>query len=186
MKSFSIENRFGRKVSCNQFKKTAERLEFTLKAARLLAGLPAIKSELLLTTDKNDYDEARETGTFTSEKEKIITSERLETLLERREKYQLEDLNEELWGKSFKTELYIMDNPSTHYLVWLGHEIMQPRRLFFCGHYLDKESQKILERFSRGNLLQKSGGGGFPKMIAQARYYSFKKLLENKALIENR
>ncbi len=185
MKSFSIENRFGRKVSLRQFKKTAERLEFLLKESKSLRGLPGIKSELLLTKDENDYHEARGTRTFIGRNVRIITSKRLETLLRRREKYQLEDLNENLWKKSFKTELYIIDtNSLTHYLVWLGHEIMEPKRLFFCGHYLDEGSQKVLESFRKGNLFQKSGGGGFPKMIAQARYYSLNDHLKNKALIE--
>ena len=73
MQSFSIENRFRRKVSCDQFKTIAENLEIMLKTDRLLKKLPTINSELLLTTNEKEYHEARGTRTSSVKNDNIIT-----------------------------------------------------------------------------------------------------------------
>jgi len=95
MNRFSIDNRF-RKVSLNQYKTVAEGLESAVRNVR-----PAITSELLLTTDKCDYNGY---GSLT------IVTPASEDALARRERHQLSDLNEGLWERSFETGLYLRDN----------------------------------------------------------------------------
>lgn len=148
MGRFSVENRF-RRVSIDQFKDTGEKLKSALERIR-----PELTSELLLTTDGIDY---RGHGSLT-----ILTPE-VEEARNRREQYQLSDLNEELWQKSFKTGLYFKDNSIKEpYMVCLTTEDREPKKMFFYSQCLDEESQEVFDSFKRAGLLQKIGDG-FPK-----------------------
>jgi len=145
MNRFSINNIF-RDVSLDQFKNTAERLELSLRKDR-----PEITSELLLNTNRYDYDTY---GSLT-----IIIPE-LEEALKRREKYQLSDLNEELWKKSFEIGLYIKDNSIKEpYMVCLTGGIRESKKMFFYSQCLDEKSQEVFDSFKKTGLLQKIGDG---------------------------
>ena len=78
----------------------------------------------------------------------------------RRERYQLSDLNENLWERSFETQLRIVDNSvSEPYCIWLSNEEREPKKLLFYGQCLDKQSQKAFDSFKRAELFQKLGDG---------------------------
>ena len=135
MDRFSINNRF-RKVSLDQFKQTAESLESTLKNIR-----PEITTELLITTNELDYNGY---GSLTFD-----TPETKEAL-ERRERYSLNDLSEELWNKSFETGLYLKDDSITQpYRVSLTTGSREPKKIFFYAQCLDEKSQKAFDSFKR-------------------------------------
>lgn len=161
MQRFSIDNRF-RNVSFDQFRETAKRLESSLRQVR-----PTIQSGLLLTTNGRDYQGYGSLTVLISEVEEAET---------RREKFQLADLNEELWRKSFETGLYIRDNSvSEPYMICLNHGIREPKRLFFYGQCLDKVSQKVFEGFRKTGMLQKLGDG-YPKTSEFALGYALRNL----------
>ena len=157
MDRFSINNGF-KKVSYAQFMETAERLESALKEVR-----PQITSKLLLTTDLVDYNGH---GSLT-----IETPESKEAS-DRRESYQLNELNEELWDISCETGLYIKDNSSDDpYMVCLTVEDREPKKRFFYGQSLDEKSQKVLDSFKQADLFQ-TIGDGYPKSSDFAVTYS--------------
>ncbi|MEK6952740.1 MAG: hypothetical protein AABX29_07030 [Nanoarchaeota archaeon] len=146
---FSIDNRF-RNISFDQFRNTAGRLEESLRNIH-----PAIISELLLTTNRQDYYGF---GSLT-----IIIPEK-EQALSRRERYPLSDLDEKLWQKSFKTDLWIKDNTLNDlYAVVLSVEEREPKSLKFYGQYIDKKSQEILEQFKKETKFFQKIGDGFHK-----------------------
>lgn len=148
MNRFSIDNRF-RQVSLDQFKDTAEILESSLRNVR-----PEILSELLLTTNGCDYNGY---GSLT-----IDTPETQEAL-DKRERYSLDDLDGDLWKKSFETGLYIKDKSVTEpYMVCLTAESREPKKLFFYAQCMDEKSQEVFDSFKQSGLLQKIGDG-FPK-----------------------
>jgi len=145
MNRFSINNMFGN-VSLDQFKNTAERLESSLRNIR-----PGITSELLLTTNGNDYHRY---GSLTVSIPEVTKARK------RREGYQLSDLNKELWNNSFETELYIEDNSIKEpYMLCLSVGVREPKRLFFYAQCLDEKSQEVFDNFKQAGLLQKIGDG---------------------------
>lgn len=161
MERFSIDNRFS-KVSLDQFRKTAEKLESALRIVR-----PTIQSELLLTTNGEDYHRYGSLTIHTSEVEEAIA---------RREKYQLSDLDEGLWTRSFEIELHIIDNSIKEpYCIWLSNGVREPKKLFFYGQCLDEASKKVFEGFRGAGLLQKIGDG-FPKSSDFAVSYALASL----------
>ena len=161
MNRFSIGNRF-RNVSLNQFRSTAERLESALKNVR-----PEITSQLLLTTNRCDYDGY---GSLT------IDTPEVEEALDRRKRCQLNDLNERLWKQSFETGLYIKDDSIKEpYMVCLTTGVREPKKMFFYGQCLDKKSQEVFDNFKQTGLLQKIGDG-FPKSSDFAISYALASL----------
>ena len=157
MVRFSIDNRFTN-VSLIQFKRTAQKLESDLRKVR-----PTIQSELLLTTSREDYNGY---GSLT------VDTPEVEEALARREKFQLSDLNEELWRRAFKIQMGIIDDSAKKpYCVFISVEDREPKRLFFYGQCLDGKSQKVFEGFKGVGGLQRLGDG-FPKTSEFASGYS--------------
>ena len=145
MERFSIDNWFSN-VSLDQFRGTAHKLESAIRNIR-----PTIQSELLLTTNRDDYYGS---GSLT------VSIPKVDEAKARREKFQLTDLNENLWTRSFETELYILDNSvSEPYMICLSNGTREPKRLFFYRQCLDEASQKVFEGFRRTSILQKLGDG---------------------------
>jgi len=148
MERFSIDNIL-RRVSFEQFKSTAERLESSLKGVR-----PTIQSQVLLTTNAQDYSGY---GSLT-----ILIPE-VEEARSRIERHQLVGLSQNLWNGSYKTQLRIYDDSvKESYCIWLSNEVREPKTLFFYGQCLDPKSQRIFDSFKKTRLLQKQGDG-YPK-----------------------
>jgi len=142
---FSIDNRL-QDVSLEQFKETAERLESSLRLA-----MPKIQSGLFLTTKREDY------LTYVDFK---FSAPELWEAMKRRERIQLSDLNENLWNISYMAQLLITESSVKEpYLILLGNECREPKRLFFYGQFLDEKSQEVLESFRKNGLLHKVGNG---------------------------
>lgn len=156
MKRFSIDNRF-RRVRGNEFKGVAQRLENYLKEVR-----PTISSELLCTTNGEDYHGY---GSLT------IMHPETEKAMERREKHKLEDLDEDLWMRSYKTGLYIKDNTTKEpYMIVMSVGEREPRKLIFYGQAMDSKSEEVFDSFKKANLFQKIGDG-FGKTSDFSRSY---------------
>ena len=151
---FSIDNLL-KPVSFKQYKKNAERLESSLKEI-----YPDLSSKILITTNGRDYHTG---GSVT------IDALEAEEARKRRQEYSLDEFNENLWNKSFRTDLIITDEQDDNsYMVSMLNEKRSPKSLFFYGQQLDEKSKDILQDFKRTNLFQKLGDG-FP----QTSYFSF-------------
>lgn len=153
---FSIDNRFWN-VSLNQFKKTAGKLEYFLRQVR-----PSIQSELLLTTNQEDYMEmlSKRGAQIVEENCSLEMIERFNRPYTRREHLRLNGLNKDLWEGSFKRELIIKDSSvNENYMIGLTNEFAEPNILFFYGQWLDKRSEGVLMGFRRAGLFQKVGNG---------------------------
>lgn len=148
MKRFSIDNRC-KDVSLRQFKDTGKELEASLKEVR-----PDIYSILLCTTDEEDY---KGWGSHTELRPEVIEAGN------RREQYQLQDLDHALWQRSFETGLYLkVPDERDTYMVTLTVEAREPKRMFFYAQQLDDPSMEVFGSFRRCTKMQDIGDG-FPK-----------------------
>jgi hypothetical protein len=145
MNRFSIDNR-RKPVSFEQYMDVAERLDSSLKKIR-----PNLSSEVLLTTNGFDY---HGWGSLT------IINPMVEEAWNRRERYSLQDLTQELWNKSFETNLCIKDKTLENlYMVSLTNERREPKSMNFYGQDLDDKSQEVFDSFAVPKKFQKIGNG---------------------------
>lgn len=142
---FSIFNLI-QPVSLEQFAESANALNSAIKEVK-----PNVETELLLTTNIYDYLSHRSLTIPTPQK--IAANKR-------REKFKLEDLNEELWRKSFERELYIRSpSENNNYMICLSQGIREPKQLFFYGQCLDEKSQEVFDSFAKTRFFQRLGDG---------------------------
>jgi len=145
MERFSVDNRLG-DVSFEQYRKIAEELEGSIRGIN-----ENITSKLLLTTNRGDYYEHGSLSVVTPESEAARG---------RREEFNLRDLDEDLWQRSFETKLYIRDNTiETPYMISLSVEEREPKSMKFCGRGLDEESQRVFDSFRKAGWFQSIGDG---------------------------
>ena len=163
MQRFSIEKRF-RDISFNDFRRTAEKLEASLKRVR-----PEIRSELLLAMPIENHPLSLGLGGLTPDEKEFLAKS---------EKHQLSDLNESLWRASLRSQLYLFDSSvNDGYGVWFGTEVRDPKKLFFFQQYLDPESLAVFYSFRRTNLSQRVGNGYHKRLkthfsLSPSRYMS--------------
>jgi len=142
---FSVDNVLG-SVSFEQYREIAQRLEDSIRKVN-----PNVTSKLLLTTNGRDYHEY---GSLT-----VVIPE-VEEALSRREEHSLSDLNEDLWQRSFETELYIHDNTSgAQYMIALTVGKREPKSMKFYSQHLEEESRAVFNGFRKAGWFQRIGDG---------------------------
>ena len=148
---FSHDRYFGR-FGLDEFKRTAEELESIVNVSR-----SHVDSFVLTCEDQDTYDWSKVS----------FIMDLVDKALEQRKKYFLKEFNQEIWDRSFRSQLTMAVDNQKDFRVNLIHDKGEENRLFFYGGGLDNRTYKnIMNRFhKRGWLYRLSNGRGNPSRL---------------------
>lgn len=141
---FSHDKLFGI-FKLEQFKRTAKELESIINASR-----SHVDSFVLTCEDEDTYDWSKVS----------FIMDLVDKALEQRKKYFLREFNQEIWDRSFRSQLTMAVDNQKDFRVSLIHDKGEENRLFFYGRGLDEGTyNSIMGRFHKRGLLYRLGDG---------------------------